>query len=230
MLQGSRPRSSASRPEPLPQQRKPKQLRQEKQPSTHEPKASTSPAHSQVEPKPNMHAPQPTPVAQPTLMVPTIELGASSPYFSADLTSQLKSRARSPVHSTTQGDVIRKTRSAYAAFMEATRRTQRATSGRQTSSDNHGNLHGNSQPISAWSPPDWSLFKVNVDASWNATMKKGNIAMVIRDSNGKFVAARKSCISASSVQVAEAKAILEGCMLAKNLELDKFVMESDSKE
>ncbi|KAM2637425.1 hypothetical protein EV1_021921 [Malus domestica] len=69
-----------------------------------------------------------------------------------------------------------------------------------------------------------------MDVSWNATMKKGNIAMVIRDSNGKFVTARKSCISALSVQVAEQKAILDGCMLAKNLELDKIVMESDSKE
>ncbi|XP_068328092.1 uncharacterized protein [Pyrus communis] len=114
--------------------------------------------------------------------------------------------------------------------MEATRRTQRATSGRRTSSNNHGNLHGNSQPTSAWSPPDRSLFKVNADASWNATTKKGNIAMVIKDSNDKFVAARKSCISVLSVRVAEAKAILDGCMLAKNLELDKIVMESDSKE
>ncbi|KAB2599795.1 ribonuclease H protein [Pyrus ussuriensis x Pyrus communis] len=109
-------------------------------------------------------------------------------------------------------------------------RTQRATSGMRTSSNNLENRHGTFQPVHAWSPPDRSLFKVNVDASWNASTKKGNVAMVIRDSNGKFVAARKSCISASSVQVAEAKAILEGCMLAKNLELDKIIMESDSKE
>ncbi|XP_050157174.1 uncharacterized protein LOC126631058 [Malus sylvestris] len=126
--------------------------------------------------------------------------------------------------------VIHKIRCAYAAFMEATKRTQRAISGMRTSSDNHGNLEGNSQPIYAWSPLDRSLFKVNVDTSWNATTKKGNVAIVIRDLNGKFVAARKLCISASSVQVAEAKAILEGCMPAKNLELDKIIMESDSKE
>ena len=52
--------------------------------------------------------------------------------------------------------------------------------------------------------------------------------MVIRDSDGKFVVARKSCISTSRVQVVDAKAILEGCTLAKNLELDKIIMEFDS--
>ena len=70
--------------------------------------------------------------------------------------------------------IIHKTSCAYAAFMEITGRTQMAISGMWTSSDNHGNLQGNSQPISTWSPPDRSLFKVNVDASWNATTKKGN--------------------------------------------------------
>lgn len=80
--------------------------------------------------------------------------------------------------------VIYKTNCAYAAFMEATRRTQRAAMGTGSISGNHGNLNGTSQTTSIWSAPDLSWFKVNVDASWNPTTKKGNVATMIRDSNG----------------------------------------------
>ena len=69
-----------------------------------------------------------------------------------------------------------------------------------------------------------------MDASWNATTKSGNVGVVIRDLDCKFVVATESSIKASRVQVAESMAILEGCSLAKQLGLGKIIIETDSKE
>ena len=82
----------------------------------------------------------------------------------------------------------------------------------------------------SWATPEPSWYKVNVDTSWNSITKKGYVATVIRDSNGTFIAARRQSVSSFGVQKAKAKAILEGCKLAIQLELKKVIIESDSKE
>ena len=53
---------------------------------------------------------------------------------------------------------------------------------------------------------------------------------MIRDASGKFVAARKSPLKAPKVSVAETIAVLEGCMMAKQLGIKDVVLEFDSKE
>ncbi|KAB2595684.1 hypothetical protein D8674_031134 [Pyrus ussuriensis x Pyrus communis] len=72
--------------------------------------------------------------------------------------------------------------------------------------------------------------KVNVDASWIASSKSGYAGVVIRDHAGKFVAAKSGRVGAPSVAAAEAAAILLGCELAKELELESIIVESDSQE
>ncbi|KAM1179951.1 hypothetical protein ACFX2J_018927 [Malus domestica] len=56
------------------------------------------------------------------------------------------------------------------------------------------------------------------------------VSIVIRDARGKFVVARKSPLKAPKVSVAETIAVLEGCMLAKQLGIKDVVIEFDSKE
>lgn len=114
--------------------------------------------------------------------------------------------------------------------MEANKRSNRVAVGSRTSPGNQANLIRDSQSISVWSPPEISWYKVNVDASWMSITKKGYVATVINNSNGKFIATKKQSILAEGVQEAEAKAILEGCKLANHLELGKVIIESDSKE
>ncbi|KAB2595307.1 ribonuclease H protein [Pyrus ussuriensis x Pyrus communis] len=86
--------------------------------------------------------------------------------------------------------------------------------------DTHVHSNGVPQIISVWSPPKFAWYKVNVDSSWSSTTKKGHVAAVIRDSNGRFIAARKQ----------SDKALLEGCKPANYLELGKVIIESNSKE
>ncbi|XP_068329845.1 uncharacterized protein [Pyrus communis] len=85
-------------------------------------------------------------------------------------------------------------------------------------------------PPACWGPPCSPFMKVNVDASWEAHSKGGFAGVVIRDHEGKFVAAKRGRIGAPSVAVAEAAAILLGCELAFELELDCIIVESDSRE
>ena len=114
--------------------------------------------------------------------------------------------------------------------MKATKRSNTHTWGRRTNQGNQANSNGVSQKILVWSPPEISWYKVNVDASWCSMMRIGHVATVIRDSNGRFIAARKQSVTASGVHEVEAKALLEGCKLANSLELEKVIIESDSKE
>ncbi|KAM2244183.1 hypothetical protein ACFXTI_005280 [Malus domestica] len=66
----------------------------------------------------------------------------------------------------------------------------------------------------SWSPPSSGFIKINVDVSWNARECVGFVGVVARDLQGSFVAACRKKISASSVAMAEAKAIFHGCSLA----------------
>ena len=70
--------------------------------------------------------------------------------------------------------------------------------------------------------------KINLNASWVAASHVGFIGVIVRDSVGSFIAARRSRFQAPSVSVAETLAILRGCELGHSLGLSHGVVESDS--
>lgn len=78
-----------------------------------------------------------------------------------------------------------------------------------------------------WQPLCHYYVKINVDASWVAALDDGFIGMVVWDSLGAFIATRKLYISASTIMVAEAFAILQGCEFGQSLGLTKVIVESD---
>lgn len=112
---------------------------------------------------------------------------------------------------------------AYGCYREATKRNQDENHHQQNSSTS-------SMQQNSWYPPEQPFFKINVDASWNSSTKLGYVGIVIRDASGKFVAARKSPLKAPKVSVAETIAVIEGCMMAKQLGINDVGIESDSKE
>lgn len=76
-------------------------------------------------------------------------------------------------------------------------------------------------------PPGPLLCKVNVDASWCVNTKSGKVGVVIRDQLGDFVTPKKDNISAPTVAMAEALAVLGGCSFARELGLPQIMVESD---
>ncbi|XP_028954974.1 uncharacterized protein [Malus domestica] len=80
----------------------------------------------------------------------------------------------------------------------------------------------------SWSPPGSGIIKINVDASWNARESVGFVGVVARDDHGRFVAACRKKICASSAVMAEAKAILHGCSLGRYMGWNDIIIESDS--
>ncbi|KAM2351363.1 hypothetical protein ACFXTH_006190 [Malus domestica] len=85
-----------------------------------------------------------------------------------------------------------------------------------------------SRPDPRWCCPIAIYIKINVDASWSPVSGRTNLAAVLRDHEGQFVAAHKLSIVASSVVFVEAMAVLKGCELAAKLGLGWVVAESDS--
>jgi len=70
------------------------------------------------------------------------------------------------------------------------------------------------------------MAKINVDASWKLGISKGVVGVVLRDSTGRCLAVKQK-VSASSANVAEALAMLEGCLLAQHEHLAHVIMKSD---
>lgn len=66
-------------------------------------------------------------------------------------------------------------------------------------------------------PSDRPYVKLNMDASWSPIDGTANLAAMLRDHQGQFMAAHKLSIVARSVVVAEAMAMLKGCELASEL-------------
>ena len=56
-----------------------------------------------------------------------------------------------------------------------------------------------------------------MDASWGSCDGRGFTGIVARDEEGRFLAASRSCVKATSVAMGEAMAILHGCMLGKRM-------------
>jgi ribonuclease HI len=79
--------------------------------------------------------------------------------------------------------------------------------------------------------PAKGVYKLNVDAAFNADSGRGATGAIIRDSWGNFIAAScnftDSTIDATTM---EASALLSGLQLAEHFGVNYLVVESDSLE
>ena len=83
--------------------------------------------------------------------------------------------------------------------------------------------------IECWSPPEGSLYKVNVDGAVFSAQKESGIGVIIRDEVGLVVAAMSKKVKAplSPLEI-EAKAFEVGLQFAKDVGLQEFILERDS--
>jgi ribonuclease HI len=87
------------------------------------------------------------------------------------------------------------------------------------------------QGSSKWTKPEPRTMKLNVDAAFNVEEGSGAVGVVIRDFNGRFVAATMSLLPhVASAAMAEAAPIREGLALGDRLGCNRIIAESDSVE
>ncbi|KAI5324669.1 hypothetical protein L3X38_033742 [Prunus dulcis] len=79
-------------------------------------------------------------------------------------------------------------------------------------------------------PPCNDFVKVNVNASWKQGMDVGSVGVIIRRTDGSFLASFSGLTNASSSIDAETSAILEGCKFALHEGLNNVIIEFDSRE
>jgi ribonuclease HI len=88
-----------------------------------------------------------------------------------------------------------------------------------------------STPCQEWSRPPSRIIKVNVDGSFHPDVHAGSTGAVLRDHDGRFVAASSSFLpNIASVAVAEAMAMREGLRLKNHMGCNNIQVESDSME
>ncbi|TXG67779.1 hypothetical protein EZV62_009054 [Acer yangbiense] len=86
-----------------------------------------------------------------------------------------------------------------------------------------------SHVIKNWSPPSFGTIKINVDAALDVGRNRFSAGIVIRDSSGRILKAAALVFKGrTSVDIAEAKAIYEGILLATTSGLQSLSIESDS--
>ncbi|KAM2304855.1 hypothetical protein PS1_024793 [Malus domestica] len=81
-----------------------------------------------------------------------------------------------------------------------------------------------------WSLPPAHYVKINVDASQVASSGKGFVGLVARDSDGKFLAARRQAFMAMCVSQAKTTTFLHGYELGFSQDFRYIILESDSLE
>ena len=82
---------------------------------------------------------------------------------------------------------------------------------------------------SLWTPPRSPMFKVNVDGAVFSSQAAMGIGVIIRDEEGRVVAALSKKIMAPLGAVeAKAKAFEAGLLFAKDIGIQEFVLERDS--
>ncbi|KAM1700898.1 hypothetical protein COP1_026188 [Malus domestica] len=81
-----------------------------------------------------------------------------------------------------------------------------------------------------WSPLSPGFVKIHVDASWVASEGLGFTGVVVRDEDGRFLAAYRYCVKATSVAMVEVMAIMHGCKLGICRGWNSVIVESDSLE
>ncbi|KAM1369941.1 hypothetical protein ACFX15_039730 [Malus domestica] len=83
--------------------------------------------------------------------------------------------------------------------------------------------------LALWSPPPINRIKVNVDACWKRDSLCGKIRIVARDNFSGCKAVKSVWVHVSSAGMAEALAVLKWCLLAKCLQEQEVVIESDAQ-
>lgn len=83
--------------------------------------------------------------------------------------------------------------------------------------------------VRVWTPPSLGVIKVNVDANWKRVDEGCHIRIVMRDYGSRCLTVRRMRICASSALMAEAREILEGCVMAWQRGYSCIVVKSDSK-
>ncbi|XP_015969530.1 uncharacterized protein LOC107492963 [Arachis duranensis] len=79
-----------------------------------------------------------------------------------------------------------------------------------------------------WRPPIGDRLKANVDGAFRKKTEEGAIALVIRNNEGKVVAGSAETVRATSNLSVESMALRNALILAKNLQLENILFESDS--
>ncbi|QHN93426.1 uncharacterized protein DS421_17g592590 [Arachis hypogaea] len=79
-----------------------------------------------------------------------------------------------------------------------------------------------------WRPPPPGWVKCNVDAAFLEVLHGGATAAVFRDHVGNLLTASNFKIATTSPLAAEALAVREGLIIAKNFQLERVIFESDS--
>ena len=84
--------------------------------------------------------------------------------------------------------------------------------------------------LTVWSPPPQGWIKVNIDASLNSQRSSLGFGCVVRDANGRFIAAKAGCFcSQMEVKCAEAVAFREALSWIKECGWDRVLFESDAQ-
>ena len=85
------------------------------------------------------------------------------------------------------------------------------------------------QPLeSKWVPPIDLVYKVNVDGVVFSSQKQTRIGVIIRDSQGNFIASRSKKLNAPLGAIeAKAKAFEEGIVIVGEVGIQNFVIEGD---
>ncbi|KAK9209155.1 hypothetical protein WN944_001519 [Citrus x changshan-huyou] len=91
--------------------------------------------------------------------------------------------------------------------------------------------HPRGEKQQKWFPPPENIFKINVDVAINTKNQIAGVGAVIRDSNGKIIAAGINQIHLKGpVSLAEAETVQWGLQLAKEADLTSLIIKSDCLE
>jgi ribonuclease HI len=86
-------------------------------------------------------------------------------------------------------------------------------------------------PREKWIKSEARFLKVNVDGSFHSDYHAGSTGAIMRDCEGKFVAASSTFLAnIDSAVTAEAYAMREGLKLSSEMGCNNIIMESDSLE
>ena len=80
-----------------------------------------------------------------------------------------------------------------------------------------------------WQKPAYGLWKVNCDASFNASENEGRAAFICRDYSGNLITYAVKNIHSYSTAVAEAEAVRMACYFVRNHNISTITIESDAK-
>ncbi|XP_031099793.1 uncharacterized protein LOC116003991 [Ipomoea triloba] len=84
--------------------------------------------------------------------------------------------------------------------------------------------------VHTWKRPHFGKLKLNVDAAFDATKKRTGLGCILRDEEGKFIAAlQQSCDNLYQPKIGEAIAIREALKWIKALNFQSFIVESDAQ-